>query len=160
MAAFGLLAACASSSANSGDGAPSLPAAERFSVTLERGPCFGACPDYSVTVSADGAVIFEGRRFVGTIGSAQAQIDVREAARLRRMFEDAGVFELRDEYVARLTDLPTYELRIVIDGRRKSIRDYGGLMIDMPPVVEELENQVDRVAGTARWVAVAPTPAE
>jgi hypothetical protein len=49
---------------------------------------------------------------------------------------------------------------VVIDGRRKSIRDYGGLMIDMPPVVEELQNQVDRVAGTARWVAVTPGSAQ
>jgi hypothetical protein len=137
-----------------------LPAAERFAVTLERGACFGACPEYRVSIDADGAVAFEGRRFVRHVGAAEAQIDVRDVARLLQAFEDADVFALRDESVAQVTDLPSYELTVVIDGRRKSIRDYGGLMIDMPPVVEELQNQVDRVAGTARWVAVTPGSAQ
>jgi Domain of unknown function (DUF6438) len=32
-------------------------------ITFEAGPCYGFCPDFSVTVSADGAVRYEGRRF-------------------------------------------------------------------------------------------------
>ena len=43
-------------------GQPTADSAAR--ITLERGPCFGTCPVYSVTLDGSGAVLFEGRRFV------------------------------------------------------------------------------------------------
>jgi len=53
------LAACATVS-------PAPRGAE--SISYETGPCLGTCPFYKVTVNADGAGIFEGRRFTAVTG--------------------------------------------------------------------------------------------
>lgn len=38
------------------------------SISYETGPCFGACPVYRVSVSADGSGRFEGRNFTAVRG--------------------------------------------------------------------------------------------
>lgn len=38
------------------------------SIMLERGPCFGACPTYAVTIEPSGAGHFDGKRFVAITG--------------------------------------------------------------------------------------------
>jgi len=38
------------------------------SITYETGPCFGACPVYSVTVRSDGSGVFTGKRFTEVSG--------------------------------------------------------------------------------------------
>jgi len=57
------LVACASASGQSGGPAPA-PA----SITYSTGPCFGACPVYSVTVRGDGTGVFTGERFTTVTG--------------------------------------------------------------------------------------------
>ena len=41
---------------------------EGDSITYETGPCFGACPVYSVTVRPDGTGVFDGKRFTAVSG--------------------------------------------------------------------------------------------
>ncbi|UYY58232.1 DUF6438 domain-containing protein [Sphingomonas sp. S2-65] len=60
-----VLAGCASDQARPG-GTP--VAIEGDSITLETGPCFGACPVYAVTVKPDGTGVFEGKRFTAVSG--------------------------------------------------------------------------------------------
>lgn len=44
------------------------------SITYETGPCFGRCPVYRVTVSADGAGWFEGQRFTAVEGGRRFRV--------------------------------------------------------------------------------------
>ena len=74
-----LVAACAPAPRPAAEAAPTpTPRVETEGdgITLERGPCFGTCPVYTVTLSRSGAVRFEGRRFVadsgGSTGAARA----------------------------------------------------------------------------------------
>lgn len=121
-------------------------------ITLERGVCFGACPDYTVTIHGDGRVVFEGRRFVAKTGRHEATIS-RDAVRsLLAKFRRADFFTLRDDYHAQVTDLPSYRVTLAYDGRRKSVSDYGGGMMGMPASVTELENAIDETANTRQWV--------
>jgi hypothetical protein len=56
---LGMLAACA------GSAQPDVPVE---SVSYTRGPCYGVCPVYRVTVNADGSGLFEGERFTAVTG--------------------------------------------------------------------------------------------
>jgi hypothetical protein len=38
------------------------------------------------------------------------------------------------------------------NGRRKVVVDYGGTAAGMPESVRELQDEIDRVANSARWV--------
>lgn len=132
--------------------APGPGASGPVTITLTRGVCFGFCPDYTVRIDQDGAVSYEGRRFVNVIGAQRAQIPVTDVARLIARFDAVNFTSLRDEYRAQVTDLPTYTLTLERGGVRKRVLDYGGLSAGLPEAVRALENEVDRVAGTARWV--------
>jgi hypothetical protein len=121
-------------------------------IRLSRGVCFGFCPDYTVTIRGDGGVSYEGRRFVNVVGQRTATIPREDVARLVRRFDEIGFDQLRDSYRAQVTDLPTYVVSITRDGRTKSVVDYGGVSAGMPRAVRELQDEIDRVAGTAQWV--------
>ena len=47
---------------------------EGDSITYETGPCFGACPIYSVTVRPDGTGVFTGKRFTAVTGEREFKL--------------------------------------------------------------------------------------
>jgi len=59
---------------------------------------------------------------------------------------------LNDAYRAHVTDLPTTTIVLERNGHRKGVVDYGGPSVGMPQEVRELQAEIDRVAGTSRWV--------
>jgi uncharacterized protein DUF6438 len=117
-------------------------------ITLERTACFGACPVYTVTITGDGRVEYEGKEFVRVKGRASATIPAADVAALAAAFDKAGYFSLQDKYTANITDLPTNITSIRIDGRFKQIVDYYGA----PQALKDLERQIDRVGRTSQWV--------
>jgi hypothetical protein len=121
-------------------------------ITLQRTVCYGFCPAYTVTITGEGEVRYRGERFVNVVGPASATIPREEVARLLARFDEIGFDQLRDEYRGQMTDLPTTTITLVRDGRRKALVDYGGTSVGMPRAVRDLQAEIDRVAGTARWV--------
>lgn len=118
-------------------------------ITLERTRCFGACPDYIVTVYGNGTVLYEGRDFVKVKGVQVAQIQERGVKSLVDAFYKAGFFSMRDRYEELVSDLPSQTTSITIDGTTaKTVYRYGF----QPERLVALEDEIDRVAGTARWV--------
>jgi len=124
-----------------------------LSITLERGACLGACPIYSVRISGDGTVVFRGVNCVAVKGEQVAHISAADVRQLFQKFRDADFFALSDRYAASVTDMPTYTTSISFDGHAKSVTDYAGSMVAMPRVVTDLENAIDKTAGTARFVS-------
>jgi len=75
MAALGALALAAGCSRPSADVEPGAPrarasASDSARISLERRPCFGTCPVYTVTLEGSGVVRFEGVRFVKDTGTS------------------------------------------------------------------------------------------
>lgn len=128
------------------------PAAQSVVITLSRTPCFGFCPDYTVTITGEGEVTYVGRRFVNVVGEQRATIGRADVARLLERFDQIQFENLRDAYRAQVTDLPTTTITLTRNGRRKSVLDYGGIGAGMPEAVRELQDEIDRFAGTPRWV--------
>ncbi|MEZ5947039.1 MAG: hypothetical protein R3C04_09370 [Hyphomonas sp.] len=58
----------------------------------------------------------------------------------------------QDDYTASVTDQPTRELTLRIGSSTKRVIDYAGIEVGMPASVRALEEAVDRLAGTERWV--------
>jgi ankyrin repeat protein len=55
-------------------------------------------------------------------------------------------------YAAGVTDNPTFDLSISIDGHTKQVEDYVGPWAGMPAVISDLEQEVDDFAETQRWI--------
>jgi hypothetical protein len=121
-------------------------------IQLTRTVCYGRCPAYSVTIRGDGSVHFSGEKYVQIQGDHDAQIAPAAVKELVRQFEKARFFAAGDNYIARVTDNPTYKLTLTVAGETKTVTDYVGEQVGMPLVNTDLENAVDDVAGTERWI--------
>jgi hypothetical protein len=133
--------------------APPAPA-----VTLERTPCFGTCPVYTVAISRDGKVEFDGKNHVADSGQATATIPPEQVDSLLAELEAVGYFGFADAYVMDspacgmyATDSPTVITSATRDGETKTVRHDRGCSA-APPELSQLEQRIDEVAGTERWV--------
>lgn len=88
-----------------------------FSIKLSRSGCYGTCPSYSVVIHGDGKIEFHGGRYVSIPGDHQARIAPEAAARLLERFRAAGFFEFKANYVASVTDNPTYCLELAVGAK-------------------------------------------
>lgn len=121
-------------------------------ITLTRTVCYGFCPAYTVVITGDGEVRFTGRAFVDAIGQRTATIPRADVERLVARFDEIGFDNLQNAYRAQVSDLPTYTLTLMRNGASKTVVDYGGRSAGMPQAVRDLQDEIDRVAQTSRWV--------
>lgn len=120
-------------------------------ITLKRSGCFGSCPSYSVLVSTHG-VEFKGEAFVVAPGRHVDTSDPDGVRELAREFVEADFYSMDASYWASVTDNPTYVLSLSIDGHAKQVVDYVGSWVGMPGVISELEDKVDSIGRTQRWI--------
>jgi hypothetical protein len=154
-------AGCTRSSPDTRTGGPEsrVSATNAVRVSLERRPCFGTCPVYTVTLDGSGAVRFEGRRFVKDTGTVAGTVPPVSVDSLVAELETAGYFAFADRYVMGqpaceryATDLPTVITEVRIGPRAKRVEhDYG--CAGAPARLSTLERRIDEVAGVRRWVA-------
>ena len=65
-----------------------------------------------------------------------------------------GFFELQDRYHSPITDLPMTIVTITAEGRTKRIEDYWAA----PKELKQLEAEIDKAAGTQRWIGPPMPP--
>ena len=121
---------------------------EDVEISLERTVCFGFCPDYTVTVFGDGTVVYEGRNYVAVEGEQRGQISQEQVRELVDEFYKARFFSMTDRYEQSVTDLPSQTTSITIDGETKTVYRYGF----GPTRLAELEDKIDEIAQTEKWV--------
>lgn len=130
---------------------PSIRPDSKIAISLSRSGCFGTCPSYSVTIKTNG-IEFNGGGNVVAQGRHTDTVDPQAVRTLAKKFTAADFYSMDEEYRAGVTDNPTYELSIVIDGREKKVEDYVGEWVGMPAVISQLEREVDEFARSSRWI--------
>jgi len=86
------------------------------SITYETGPCFGACPVYTVTVNRDGTGLFEGRRFTAVSGERRFTLAPAQFDAFARQLEPLRPASGEQRYSGEMcgvmaTDLPSADVR-------------------------------------------------
>lgn len=126
-------------------------------IVLERSPCFGGCPVYTVAVSPEGQVTYEGRAHVRRLDTASVRIPRQRVDSLLNELARAGYFTFANQYVQSepacgryATDSPTVKTTVTYRGRTKTIvHDYG--CGSAPGSLVVLEQRIDEVLGSGRW---------
>jgi acetamidase/formamidase len=129
-------------------------------ITLERGPCFGTCPVYQVTITQDGTVSFAGHNFVKTNGAATAQIKPEDFSKLVSEFGKIQYSSLDEKYEpgspgcgAAVTDMPYVRTSIRVNGKTRSVSHYHGCRnSEVLGALAALERKIDEIAGTEKWI--------
>jgi hypothetical protein len=132
-------------------------AADTPAITLERTPCFGTCPVYTVAISRSGAVRFTGKHHVTQTGQATDTIPPARVESLLAELDSAGYFGFADNYVMDspacgmyATDSPTIITSVTRASKTKTIRHDRGCSA-APPELSQLEQRIDEVAETGKW---------
>jgi hypothetical protein len=127
-------------------------------VTLQRYGCYGPCPVYSVRLGGDGSVAFTGEQYVKLTGEATGQVPSADVSGLVGAMLDASYFSLESDgacgpgdRVSIASDASGATTSLSLGDRTKTISEYHGSSC-APPVLRSIENLIDEVAGTARWV--------
>jgi hypothetical protein len=71
---------------------------------------------------------------------------------LLEAFRAADYFSLDDTYTWGITDMSTCITSIAFDSVHKSVVDYCGEHSGMPHAVRELEETIDQIVGSEKWV--------
>ncbi len=128
-------------------------------ITLGRTACFeDACPIYELTVYGDGRVVYKGKRVVSVTGTRTSTLTADQVNELIAAFEQTNYFKLEDEYAANVTDLPSTITSVTLNGRKKTITEYGGCgtysgdQQVAPQALCDFEAKIDAVTNSAQWV--------
>jgi hypothetical protein len=121
-------------------------------ITLERTVCFGACPEYTLTIWGDGTVTYEGRRFVKIEGTRTITINEEKIRQLLSEFQRVDYFSLDDSYEEfGATDMPSAITSLTINGKTKTVRHYHG-DFTAPEQLTELEDRIDEIVNSDQWI--------
>ncbi|MEP7293122.1 MAG: DUF6438 domain-containing protein [Chloroflexota bacterium] len=121
-------------------------------ITLERQPCFGMCPVYTLSIFEDGTVVYVGIDHVAVMGVQIGAIEASQVELLVQEMELSGYFDWQDEYTQMLiTDQPTAITSIATDEQYKQIVRYDGDP-NAPIGLVRFEDRIDRVVNVSQWV--------
>jgi hypothetical protein len=137
-------------------------------VTLQRTTCFGPCPAYRVTLTADGHITFNGLAFVQTQGPVSAQATSVQIAAIVAAIHTADLRSLRDHYTSHddgcvqvMTDMRGVQITINDVQGSKTVDYYygcrGAIADQVRPRIEQLARTIDQQLDTARWIG-KPAP--
>ncbi len=135
---------------------------QNASITLERGSCYEICPEYSLTLSGNGTVIYDGKKGVREIGIRYGTINISAFNRLLDQFEKAGFFRMKSEYTecytayCFFTDQPYVTLTIREGNRITQVKHYTGNK-DAPKILTDLEDAVDKSANVNQCTVLDPS---
>lgn len=125
------------------------PSERTLFASIERTPCFGRCPTYTMKIYSDGFVEFNGERDHDMIGLYTTTITQQQMDAILETANDIEFFTFDDKYDdGMVTDLPSTTTTIVADGKTKSVMRRHG----HPKSLVQLEQAIDAVIKSARWL--------
>ena len=117
---------------------------------LERTPCFGKCPYYSVHIYRSGYTLYEGKRDVEKTGRYYTWLSKDKVESIGKKAEELNYFNLNDEYRnPHLTDFPTIYSEIRHDGKKKKITHYE---VNPPESLVKMEDFIDSLLTDVTWI--------
>jgi len=120
-------------------------------ITLTRGPCFGICPVYNVTIYGNGTVVYEGLTNVNSTGMRVSNISEYLVRQLLSEFRNIDYFSLNDTEIAShvVYDAPLFTTSLAINGKTHTIHHYETAD---PVALTVLEDTIDEIVNSRQWI--------
>jgi NADH:ubiquinone oxidoreductase subunit E len=141
--AISFLAACKAKQANGGTDVPT-----DFALTIQHTGCRGNCPAYNITVDANGAATYEGRRGVEMMGKYSKTVGKATVTELVKAIQAANFWDFEAEYGGEVADVPGITTTVVMDTKTKVVRD----IRNAPQPLKDLEAKLEELIGKEGWV--------
>ena len=112
-------------------------------IAMDKNPCFGTCPHYTLTIYEKGIASFEGMKDVKKLGLHTKKLTTKEYEGIMRAFEASNFFELQDDYPSNVSDLPKTAITYHSNGQTKTIT---GDDLSRPGIVLGLDKLLSQIA--------------
>ena len=119
--------------------------------SLQRTPCFGKCPAYTVRIDADGSAHYTGRSNAPREGEFSGRVDKATMQALYDRASAIGFFAFQDKYDGPVTDLPSTIIRVNANGADKKVVG----RVDTPRAFKPFAAFADSLLGQVQWEKVA-----
>ena len=117
-------------------------------IRLERGECFGHCPEYEVTLTPDGSIQYQGRRYAVRRGQHTGHVREWHFHRLAQFMIHSGFLEMPELASQLAADSPMTKTSIVVNGKRKEIRNSGN---PGPLMLWAIQELIDKTVLDCEW---------
>jgi len=126
--------------------------ADSLFFSLERTPCFGACPAFRIKIYRSGSATYEGRGNVERMGMHSGSVTPEMMEDLLTKAEGYGFFGMNDTYDAQVTDLPSTIIQVNSNGRMKKVV----ARVGTPPAFKSFAGYAERALTPLEWTSLAP----
>ncbi len=116
-------------------------------IEMSKGPCYGSCPVFTISVYEKGVVAYKGERHTEKLGLYIKVLKKGEYQKLVNAFAEANLWQYQDVYKSQIPDLQTVTLTYYEEGDIKTIVGKDG----RPSVVLDLEQMLDEIAAQDGW---------
>lgn len=116
-------------------------------VGIQRGACFGACPQYKATVYKSGLAVYEGEKNVKKTGVWFAKLTETQLEELHELLLTYRMEEKDTAYINKyLADYPAYYLTVCYRRPRKTILvNHESPPVEITEYTQLLEQMLDRL---------------
>lgn len=119
--------------------------------SIEKSPCFGQCPVYTMKIYNNGVVKYSGKNFVTRTGNYVMEISRDQMLAFINKANSIKYMEMDDTYDnPRVTDVPSATTSIVIDRKRKQVKRRFGY----PKELIEYEKLFDDLLNSNKWIQI------
>jgi Domain of unknown function (DUF6438) len=126
---------------------------DSLAVYLEKGPCFGTCPMYSVSIYNTGYIVYEGKLNVERIGKYSAFVDSEFINKIMAKADELNYWDLNEEYIdPYLTDFPTIKSELNSGTKQHKVTRY---TTSPPENLIKLEDYIDSLLKSGiKWTLI------
>lgn len=118
-------------------------------IEMSKGPCYGRCPVFTLTIYDKGVASYTGERDTDRLGTYVKRLDKVQMERLLREFKNANLWQYKDAYRGRIPDMQSVSITYYEGAKKKTVT---GKEI-RPNSVKWLESLLDQVAQSGDgWV--------
>jgi hypothetical protein len=114
-------------------------------IELSKGPCYGNCPVFTLTIYEGGVLEYHGIQNVEKNGYFIRKMEKKGYKELLQAFEEAQMSQYEDYYPNPVVDFPTYKLTFL----EKSVAGNQR----MPEPLVKLIKELDKLALSGEWEA-------
>jgi len=123
---------------------------DRVFLSLKKGPCFGKCPVFTISIYKSGLAEFHGKAHTGNLGKFKKNISLAQLDDLMLSCEDADILSMLDMYPSQIADLPLITIKYMTDDSTKVVKGKE----DRPAKLIAVERKLVDIVNSDGWELV------
>jgi hypothetical protein len=132
---------------NEGPSRPVPRYADSLFFRIDRTPCFGQCPTYTVNIYQSGHAQMEGKKFFDYEGFFATKFSEDELIRIEKMAIESGYAKMNHVYDAPVTDLPSTTTIL----QTEQIHQWVYNRMNAPDELRKFEREMETIIKDKQW---------